>query len=180
MQNPDFRTAWSSTVSSSTATSTKAQFPLAGAQRFVWFHQRINPACTAYNIANIVHIEGELNQQAFLAAHDEMLASTESVRLRFIEQSGEPFQYVVPFQAGHLPTWDFRSQPDADAAAEQFLLALEKHPFNPEGEACYRYGLLRLADERWIFFTFFDHLVIDALGGAFLINAVARAYDPTD
>ena len=180
MQNPDFRNAWSSTASASDTESSTTRFPLAGAQRFVWFHQRINPDCTAYNIANIVHIKGDLNQVAFLAAHDSMLASTESVRLRFVDLSGEPFQYVAPFEPGHLPVWDFSAEGDADTAAEHFLLALEKHPFDLERDTCYRYGLLKLAQDRWIFFTFFHHLVIDALGGAFLINAVASAYESNE
>lgn len=151
-------------------------FPLAGAQRFVWFHQRINPACTAYNIGYVVHIEGPLDQNAFLAAHDQILQTTEAVRLRFKDKLGEPFQYVVPFTAGHLPVWDFSHQPGPDRIAKDFLLALEKHPFAPEKEPCYRYGLIRLEQNRWIFFTFFHHLIIDALGGAFLINSVASAY----
>ncbi len=168
----EFHNAWNVP----TAQTAGELFPLAGAQRFVWFHQRINPACTAYNIGYVVHIEGPLDRNAFLAAHDQVVQTTETVRLRFADKSGEPFQYVVPFTAGHLPVWDFSNQPGSDSIAKDFLLALEKHPFNPEKDSCYRYGLIRLAENRWIFFTFFHHLVIDALGGAFLINSVASAY----
>jgi len=151
-------------------------FPLAGAQRFVWFHQRINPLSTAYNIGNLVHIRGALDKDAFIAAHDSMLARTDSVRLRFSEKDGEPFQWVGPFVAGHLPFWDFSTETDAEQCSHDFLKALEKHPFDLQRDSCYRYGLIRLAAERWIFFTFFHHLVIDALGGAMLINEVANSY----
>lgn len=140
--------------------------PLTGIQNFVWFHQRMDPSATPYNIGNLLHISGVLDVEKFTAAHDLMLQQTDCLRIRFSEIDNAPFQSVTPFEHSPIEIWDLRNAANPEVEGEQLLRSIEKKPFNLLKDALYRFGLIRTANNRWIFFTFFHHLIIDAVGGS--------------
>jgi len=74
----------------------KMRVPLTSAQRFIWYHQLINPSCPAYNVAQFIRIKGPVDLSAMNSAHDCIVRGTEIFRLRFGSEQGEPYQYVVP------------------------------------------------------------------------------------
>jgi amino acid adenylation domain-containing protein len=140
--------------------------PLTGIQSFVWFHQRMEPHATPYNIGNLLHINGPLDIEKFTVAHNLMLEQTDCLRIRFSEIDSAPFQSIAAFEFLPVKIWDLRDSDDPKQAREQLLRSLEKEPFNLLKDSLYRFGLIRVSDDHWTFFTFFHHLIIDAVGGS--------------
>ncbi len=155
---------------------TGSLIPLVMPQRFIWFHQLINPACNAYNVGQTVHIHGSLDYDAFVAAHHQILNATEALRVRFVVRDGEPYQEILPTAAIDLPLWDVRHAPEPLVSCNRFVTDHESRHFDLERDPLYRFGLIRLADEEWVYFAFFHHLIIDAPGVAYLSNMLADHY----
>lgn len=150
--------------------------PLSSGQRFIWYHQLINPACPAYNVAQTIRIKGPIDIGAMNRAHDCIVRGTEVFRLRFGSDQGQPFQRVIPPQDTALTLWDLRqaNQPEAEASA--LIAKLELEPIDLENSPQHLFGLIRLADEDWIYYSIFHHLMMDAAGAAYFINALAECY----
>jgi len=148
------------------AISPSLLLPLTGIQSFVWFHQQMEPDATPYNIGNLLHINGPLDVEKFTEAHNLMLEQTDCLRIRFSKVDSAPFQSIAPFEFLLVKIWDLRNSDDPKQAREQLLRNLEKEPFNLLEDSLYRFGLIRISDNQWTFFTFFHHLIIDAVGGS--------------
>ena len=155
---------------------TGTAIPLVMPQRFIWFHQLINPSCNAYNVGQTVHIHGHLDFDAFVTVHDTVLDAIEALRIRFVVRDGEPYQAIVPATSVDLPLWDVRHAPEPVVSCDQILRENESRHFDLERDPLYRFGLIRLAHEEWVYFSFFHHLIIDAPGVAYLTNMVADNY----
>ena len=150
--------------------------PLASAQRFVWYHQLINPACPAYNVGQFIRIKGPVDIPAMNRAHDCVVRGTEIFRLRFGSEQGEPYQRVVPATNIELELWDLRTALHPQAEADALLHQMELDPIDLENGPHYRFGLLRLAEQDWIYYSLFHHLIIDAPGAAYFTQAMAECY----
>jgi len=150
--------------------------PLASAQRFVWYHQLINPACPAYNVGQFIRIKGPIDIPALNRAHDCLVASTEIFRLRFGSVQGEPYQRVVQAEPIELELTDLRQAKNPEADADALLQQFELDPIDLENGPHYRFGLIRLTDEDWIYYSLFHHLMIDAPGAAYFTQALAECY----
>ncbi|MFY9137450.1 amino acid adenylation domain-containing protein [Zwartia sp.] len=152
------------------------QGPLGSAQRFVWFHQLINPSCPAYNVGQFIRISGHLDIPALNRAHDCIVRGTEIFRLRFGSENGEPFQRIVPAEDIDITLWDVRNGPAPKDDAEAILKKAELDPIDLENGPHYRFGLIRLDDQEWIYYSYFHHLIIDAPGAAYFANALTECY----
>ena len=84
---------------------------LTGAQRNVWFHQRIDLTATSYNAGQHILIEGELDTERLDRIQQQLINQTEVLHLRFIEINQEPYQSPFALTAAQLKQWDLRSDP---------------------------------------------------------------------
>ena len=157
--------------------SLKVVLPLTGIQTFLWFHQRIDSAQTPYNIGNLLHIHGELDIDRFTQAHHQMLKETDCLRIRFSELDNLPYQSIAPYEEIPLKVWDFSDSSDPQAEAQELLKDIELQPFNLLQDSLYRFGLVKLGKDRAIFFTFFHHLIIDAVGGSKIFNLLENLFE---
>jgi len=149
---------------------------LASAQRFVWYHQLIDPSCPAYNVAQFIRINGQLDIPAFNRAHNCIVRGTEVFRLRFSSVNGEPSQRVVPAQDIELEYWDMCDALDPHAEANELLKRLELEQIDLENGPHCRFGLIRLAEQEWIYYSLFHHLILDAPGAAYFTEALVECY----
>ena len=63
----------------------KKLFPLTGAQRNVWFHQKVDLNATTYNGGQHILIEGDLDTERLDRIQKELVQDTEILSLRFVE-----------------------------------------------------------------------------------------------
>ena len=151
--------------------------PLTGAQRNVWFHQLIDPTSLAYNIGQLVYIDGPISTSIFIEAQNRVWQAAQSMRVKFLAIEGEPFQEVLPCSDAPFEQFDLRSHDDIEAALQAHVQAHQLSPHDLSQGNCSRFALFQIAESKWVWSMAVHHLSIDAPGGAYFTKLLAQTYN---
>ncbi len=138
--------------------------PLSSAQRRLWYLQKLDPDCAAYNIPAAYRIYGPLNAGALKAALNQIIERHESLRTSIVEIDGEPAQRILPAEGLPLPLIDL-SETSADRVeAEVSRLVSEdaRLAHDLARAPLMRAKLLRLGAAEHVLMVNFHHIVVDA------------------
>jgi amino acid adenylation domain-containing protein len=122
------------------------------AQSAIWLDQQLFSGKPIYNTGQFLTIRGALRVDLFETALRETIA--ESPGLRLPPRSGP-----VPFDLALL---DFRNEKDPDAAAEQWMRSKMREVIPLEDPALYRFALIRVDEDRTLWFQKTHHVITDA------------------
>lgn len=150
------------------------RFRLSYAQERLWFLWRLEPLSAAYNVLGAVRLRGELDEARLRRAFDRVVARHESLRMRFEEAQGVPYQ--TPDGSGYgwrSETLDARA---ADTGLQSWLAARSAQPFDLERGPVLRAALLRLDEQDHVLHVAMHHIVSDGLSVDVLMRDFARAY----
>ncbi|MEU8263197.1 amino acid adenylation domain-containing protein [Micromonospora sp. NPDC048999] len=151
--------------------------PLTTAQFGVWLAQRLDPDNPIYNLAEYADLTGPLDRAAFEAALRRTVADTEALRIRVEEPvEGQPVLSVSPSLDWTLPVLDLRAEADPYAAALDWMRSDAARPVDPGQAPLFRYALLRLADDRTLWYQCYHHLALDGYGMVLVARRVAEVY----
>lgn len=150
--------------------------PLSGAQRNVWFHQLIDPTSVAYNIGQIVYLDGLILPSVWIEAQNKVWACAESLRARFVVVDGKPFQEIVPGLNAPFEQTDLRSEANIQAVLKARIKEHQLRCHDLGRGPCCRFALFQIADSRWVWSMAIHHLVCDAPAGAYVTALLAKTY----
>ncbi|SBT41188.1 non-ribosomal peptide synthetase [Micromonospora narathiwatensis] len=151
--------------------------PLTTAQFGVWLAQRLDPDNPIYNLAEYADLAGPLDHAVFEAALRRTVADTEALRIRVEEPvEGQPVLSVAPAVDWTLPVLDLRAAADPYAAALDWMRADAARPVDPGQAPLFRYALLRLADDRTLWYQCYHHLALDGYGMVLVARRVAEVH----
>lgn len=151
-------------------------FPLTNAQRGMWFAQRLGPKNAVFNLAELIEIHGAVDVGAFYAALKHVSLEAETTRLRFTEISDEPLQSVDPEVLGFIPFTDFSAEPDPRAAAIAWMSEEYQLPHDPLRDCLWTCGLLKAADDLYLFYQRGHHIMGDGFAGGLFARRLAEIY----
>jgi amino acid adenylation domain-containing protein len=82
--------------------------PVTFAQRRAWWFERMNPGSISFQFAALLHLEGDLDEEALRGALGDLMRRHEVLRTSIEERDGEPVQIVhdevpVPLEVVDLP-----------------------------------------------------------------------------
>lgn len=142
------------------------------AQRSMWFGQRLDGAGAAYNVGEYTEIHGPVEPELFRAAVRLVVDATETLRSRFTA-GDDGVRLLVDAD----PEW---SMPVVDAAgaeaASEWMADDFATPFDLDRGPLFRYALLCLADDHWIWYQAYHHIAVDGFSCSLLARRVADAY----
>jgi len=158
---------------------TPIPFPLSKGQAGIWLAHHMAPGCTFYTIAQYTDLDGPIDVAVFEGAARQVIAETETLRLRFAETPDGPVQWIEAGLAADwtLPVHDLSGEADPEPAARRLTRTLLGQPFDLTSDApLFRWHLIRTGTRRWIWFQAYHHIVLDGLGLALVKARLAEVY----
>ena len=145
--------------------------PLSPLQEGMLFHSVLSPETGVYVEQRWCVIEGDLDEEAFRKAWDEVVNRHEALRAEFHwEETEEPVQVIYEEVS---PEWKLERPDDFEA----FLKADRKKGFTLDEGPLIRFALFPLEKGRYQFVWTFHHLLMDGWGNGVLIREVFTYYE---
>jgi amino acid adenylation domain-containing protein len=155
------------------------ELPLSFAQQRLWFVDRMDPGRSVYNIPLAIRFTGPLEVPVLERTFGEVVRRHESLRTRFGERDGEPWQRIEEPWTVQVPLVDLSALPvqRREEAARRLAVEIADRPFDLSREVLWRAAVLRLEEEDHVGVVTFHHIVSDAWSMGVLIEEVSALYD---
>ncbi|MER7582457.1 amino acid adenylation domain-containing protein [Kitasatospora sp. NPDC097691] len=176
-------------------------FPLLAAQAAIWHAQELDPASPVYNTGDAVEIVGPLDEERFERALRQAVEEAEALSAVVVTgPDGTPRQRLKPGRPWPLHRLDLRaascagsgtgggadggadsvadapSQATPAEAAEAWMRADLARPVDLAEGPLFTHALIRLADDRRLWYRRIHHLAVDAYALTLLGDRVAELY----
>jgi enterobactin synthetase component F len=152
---------------------------LTGAEAGLWYAQRLDPHSPAYLTAEVVELTGPLDEARLDQAIATAVAEADTLHRRFVEVDGpdgvEP-RWVPSLASAAVVHHDLRDVPDPDAAARALMDEHLARPVDLADGPLHAEVVVRVADDRWLWFQQVHHLAADGYGVNLLLRRVAAVY----
>uniref|UniRef100_UPI000369955F non-ribosomal peptide synthetase n=1 Tax=Nocardiopsis potens TaxID=1246458 RepID=UPI000369955F len=156
------------------------RFDLTGAQSGVWYAQQVDPSGAVYNVGQYVDLVGDLDTGLLQEALAAVVAETDALRTRIVDDGGVPRQEVLPPGAAGVgrpaDAVDLRGEADPEAAALELMLADMDTPVDLAGGPLHRFALIRTADRRHLWYQRYHHILADAYAISVITRRAAEVY----
>ncbi|MCP5106030.1 MAG: AMP-binding protein, partial [bacterium] len=156
----------------------KEYYPLSHAQKRVWTLSQFEDASLTFNMPGAFRVKGALDKAAFTRVFEKLVERHESLRTIFITVAGEPRQRILePGQTGFdLDFVDLRECGEQDAEIGRMANVELDTPFSLSSGPLLRAVLIRLEEEKHVFFFTMHHIVSDAVSMDVLFHDVLALY----
>ncbi|GAA1369703.1 condensation domain-containing protein [Catellatospora chokoriensis] len=152
------------------------QGPLTAAQERLWFLDRLDPGDAAYHISTTSRLRGELDRELLARAFDDATRRHESLRTRFGDHDGVPYQEIQAPRSTPIEYADLTGELDPQATARRRVEELLARPFDLATGHLIRVGLLRLAADEHVLCMVVHHIVGDGWSMNLLYRQVTESY----
>ncbi|MBM7788492.1 non-ribosomal peptide synthetase [Tenggerimyces flavus] len=145
--------------------------PLSRGQEVIWRAQQFDPDATIYNVAMCVELQGAVDTDRLAGAIATVVEAAEPLHATFVERDGVPYQRLVA-ERPPVEQLDLYTPEAADAwmrADCGTVIDLENGPI-------VRQALLRIADDRVLWYQRYHHLITDGYALALLMGKVGELY----
>ncbi|MFC0431834.1 non-ribosomal peptide synthetase [Kutzneria buriramensis] len=146
-----------------------ALVPLSGAQRRLWFLHHLEGPSATYNVPLIMRLEGDLDVEALATALSDVVGRHESLRTRFPQRDGIPYQDVLSDADVSLRVRDVTN-------LDELLTESVRGPFDLEEHAPMRAELLKIGEREHVLALVFHHIASDGWSMAPLWRDIGTAY----
>lgn len=153
-----------------------SRWPLSVAQSSVWFAQRLAPANPVWNIGGYLEIHGHLDRATFERAARFAADEFEALRLRFVEDGGEPWQNIAEAADIGVSFVDCSDADDPRSAAHSWMTGEMGSPIDPTTGRLFATALLKVADDYFLYYQRAHHVVLDGYGTAMVARRTAQRY----
>ncbi|WP_175696068.1 non-ribosomal peptide synthetase [Burkholderia ambifaria] len=153
--------------------------PLTNSQRVMWLQWKYAPHDPAYNNPLLFELDGNLDVDRLKRAFVAVVGAHPAIRMRFLEQAGEPLQYADrlshdPLEFIDLSGVESSARPQRiEAALDACLLA----PFDLHGEPVFRFLLIRTRPDGYLLALNIHHICVDGTSAQILLTDISSAYN---
>lgn len=149
---------------------------LTRAQRALWSAQQAMPLCPI-NIAEYVELTGHIDAELLRTVTQEVGRRTGIAFTRF-EQTSSGIEQVIDHDlSADITVSDLRGEADPMASAHEWMRADYTRPVDLFTDRLMASAILRVADDKWLYYQRGHHLTFDGTGAFRTLKLVASAYD---
>ncbi|MFE7856058.1 amino acid adenylation domain-containing protein [Streptomyces sp. NPDC057403] len=156
--------------------ASRTSLPLLAAQMGVWVAQKLEPASLMFNVNQYADIDGSMDVDVFESALRQVLAETEALRIKIVEQKGEVGQEVTSGSDWTLTYLDLASEADPVGKAQHWMRAEMTRSFDLTTGPLFTWALLKISDRRYFWYQRCHHIVMDGYSCGLVAQRVAEVY----
>ncbi|WP_237341481.1 non-ribosomal peptide synthetase [Williamsia soli] len=149
---------------------------LTRAQRALWSAQQAMPLCPI-NIAEYVELTGDIDPDLLRTVTQEVGRQTGIAFTRFEQTSSGVEQVIDHDLSGDITVSDLRGEADPMNAAHEWMRADYTRPVDLFTDRLMASAILRVADDKWLYYQRGHHLTFDGTGAFKTLKLVASAYN---
>lgn len=153
-------------------------YPTSVDQERLWFIEQLQPGNSAYNIFSASRLKGPVDARIMERVVNEIVARHEALRTTLTTVDGQPMQVVAPSIYIPLITVDLEPLVEHEREPEALRLTTEAFalPFDLERAPLVRFGLLKLAQDDYVFYVNMHHTITDRWSGAIFEEEMGALY----
>ncbi|MGW4686105.1 non-ribosomal peptide synthase/polyketide synthase [Streptomyces sp. NPDC004244] len=145
--------------------------PVSAAQWRLWFLYRLEGRSATYTVPLLLRMSGPLDRAALEAAFGDIVARHESLRTRFPEVDGQPYQLITDAEQPEVTL----VETDEAGLAEQLAVAT-RYGFDLATELPLRITLFRLSETEHVLLFLLHHIASDGWSDAPFARDLSVAY----
>lgn len=150
---------------------------LSFAQQRLWYVDQLGSDAT-YNIFCAIRITGTLDIRALQHSLNEIVRRHETLRSRFIEVNGQPFQIIEEPELLPLQFFDFQqgTEHDQENQVQELLRAEVQQPFDLSQDLLLRATLLQLGPTQHVMVLVTHHIIFDGWSLSIFLREMTSFY----
>lgn len=152
--------------------------PVTFAQEQLWFLDRLSPGETTYKVRFAFRLRGDLDPGVLKQALTTLVVRHEGLRTRFGSADGQPIQRIDPPTEAILSVSSLKdlAEPGRSAALDRVFREYEREPLDLEVGPLYRFYLVELGREEWVFYLSFHHAIADGWSAGILFQELSAIF----
>lgn len=156
----------------------KKYYVLSSAQKRFYILQQMEPQSTAYNMTQVVKIDGPLEKEKFAHIFKQLIDRHESLRTAFLIIDGKHVQYIN--QDADIPSkiqyFDLTSRQEEPRTSIHNILENFVKPFNLSSPPLIRIGLIKTGHESHILILDIHHIAADNISLKIFVKEFTALY----
>lgn len=163
-----------------TASANSGSYSLSSAQKRLWMIDQIEKGSVAYNIPNVVELDGAYDVKRFEEAINAVVTRHEILRTVFVkDQSGSARQWVLEPEATHfvLQCFDLREDPTGRVKANEFIATDLARAFDLSRWPLFNMAFFRLEEKKYLLYYNMSHIISDGWSMRVLQRDLMKYYE---
>ena len=155
-------------------------YRVSNGQHRLWLVSQFEEGISAYNMSNTIVLDGSYNIISFQKAIHAVIERHEILRTVFrLDETGQVKQHILTVDQlkFSINAEDFRGNENPEKAARAYILADAFKPFDLAKGPLLRASLLRMSDDRYLFYYNMHHIVGDEWSTKVLARDVMKYYE---
>lgn len=149
---------------------------LSYSQQRLWLFHQLNPDSLAYNTGGLLWLSGRnINSERIQKACDAAIVHFSSYRLRFNQQDGKPYQYIIPPEHTLPDIVDLTERTDAVEVVLEDARMRSLTPYVLIGNSLLRSCIYKLGQGQYALLLAAHHLIIDAWSLKLSVDFISAA-----
>ncbi|MCD9188135.1 MAG: amino acid adenylation domain-containing protein [Pyrinomonadaceae bacterium] len=153
----------------------KENYPLSDSQRRLWFIEQLQPGNSAYNVPVLLHLKGDLQFDALQKAFRTLIDRHASLRTRFTEIEGEPYQIVENRIGFEIGIEDRRGAKRNEIEKE--IKAEAGKGFDLKKAGLLRVRMWQTGEKEYELLMVIHHIITDGWSMGIIVRHLAEYYD---
>ncbi|MGA9526176.1 MAG: condensation domain-containing protein, partial [Myxococcaceae bacterium] len=150
---------------------------LSHAQERMWFLHQLHPDSAAYNVHDVLELEGPISADALESALRLLVARHSALRLIVAARDGKPSPALLEVPERVLSVEDLGAHEQTLAVMEQRLFSEVNRAFDLTRGPLFRFTLFRTGPERSVLLLLFHHIVVDGLSLEILRSELSTSWN---
>lgn len=150
-------------------------YPLTQPQRGIWYTEKFYPHTGITNILGTMSQKGYIDFDLLSKAINLTIKYNDGLRLRIIEDSKGPLQYVAEHQDMDFELLDFSDQNGWDGLRE-WIDHERRIPFTLGHSVPYKFALFKISEDEGGMFFKGHHCIVDAWAITLMVNQINNYY----